>query len=94
MVISIWASLATTTTPGIGLWWMRLNEERRRTRNGVGITTRWLEQLRLLIENVKERQESELINNSEYDLVASEPPSKRIKIRNGPPSPDDLDANS
>ena len=31
------------------------------------------EQLRLLIEKVKERQESELINNKEYGLLATPP---------------------
>ena len=49
------------------------------------------EQLRLLIERVKERQESELINSDEYGLLASVAPSQRIKTRKGPPTPDDLD---
>ncbi|RBP09847.1 hypothetical protein DFR50_12047 [Roseiarcus fermentans] len=49
------------------------------------------EQLRLLIEKVKERQESELINNAEYGLLASAAPSQRIRTRKGPPTPDDLD---
>jgi hypothetical protein len=49
------------------------------------------EQLRLLIEKVKERQEGELINNGEYGLLASASPSQRIKTRTGPPTPDDLD---
>jgi hypothetical protein len=49
------------------------------------------EQLRLLIEKVKERQEGELINNGEYGLLASTAPSQRIKTRKGPPTPDDLD---
>ena len=49
------------------------------------------EQLRLLIEKVKERQESELINNTEYGLIASIAPSQRFKTRKGPPAPDDLD---
>ena len=49
------------------------------------------EQLRLLIEKVKERQEGELINNAEYGLIASAPASQKIKTRNGPPAPDDLD---
>ena len=49
------------------------------------------EQLRLLIEKVKERQEGELINNGEYGLLASAAPSQRIRTRKGPPSPDDLD---
>ncbi|MCG6205971.1 hypothetical protein LPW26_15065 [Rhodopseudomonas sp. HC1] len=49
------------------------------------------EQLRLLIEKVKERQESELINNAEYGLLANTAPSQRISTRRGPPTPDDLD---
>jgi hypothetical protein len=49
------------------------------------------EQLRLLIEKVKEKQEAELINNAEYGLLASAAPSQRIRTRKGPPSPDDLD---
>lgn len=49
------------------------------------------EQLRLLIEKVKERQESELINNAEYGLLANTAPSQRISSRKGPPTPDDLD---
>lgn len=49
------------------------------------------EQLRLTIEIVKERQESELINNKEYGLLNSVVPSQRIKTRGGSPTPDDLD---
>jgi len=49
------------------------------------------EQLRLTIEIVKERQESELINNQEYGLLHSVIPGQRIKTRVGPPTPDDLD---
>lgn len=49
------------------------------------------EQLRLTIETIKERQESELINNREYGLLHSIAPSQRIKTRKGPPTPDDLD---
>ena len=49
------------------------------------------EQLRLTIEIVKERQESELINNKEYGLLNSIVPSQQIKARNGSPTPDDLD---
>ncbi|MGN8070872.1 family 2A encapsulin nanocompartment shell protein [Mucilaginibacter sp. SG564] len=49
------------------------------------------EQLRLTIEIVKERQESELINNKEYGLLSSIAPSQKIKTRLGPPTPDDLD---
>ncbi|WP_022720363.1 family 2A encapsulin nanocompartment shell protein [Rhodopseudomonas sp. B29] len=49
------------------------------------------EQLRLLIEKVKERQEGELINNAEYGLIANTAPSQRISTRKGAPTPDDLD---
>lgn len=49
------------------------------------------EQLRLIIETIKERQESELINNKEYGLLHSVVGSQRIKTRTGAPTPDDLD---
>ncbi|CAN5499219.1 family 2A encapsulin nanocompartment shell protein [soil metagenome] len=49
------------------------------------------EQLRLTIEIIKERQESELINNKEYGLLHNAADWQRIKTRNGPPTPDDLD---
>jgi hypothetical protein len=49
------------------------------------------EQLRLIIETIKERQESELINNKEYGLLHSVIVSQRIKTRTGAPTPDDLD---
>jgi hypothetical protein len=50
------------------------------------------EQLSVLIEMVKERQEGELINNANYGLLASAVPSMRISTRQGAPTPDDLDA--
>ncbi|HXO76117.1 MAG TPA: family 2A encapsulin nanocompartment shell protein [Puia sp.] len=49
------------------------------------------EQLRLTIEIIKERQESELINNREYGLLYSIVPSQRVSTRKGSPTPDDLD---
>ncbi|MEX6689703.1 family 2A encapsulin nanocompartment shell protein [Danxiaibacter flavus] len=49
------------------------------------------EQLRLTIETIKERQESELINNKEYGLLHSIIPSQRISTRTGAPTPDDID---
>src|SRR5580658_74000 len=49
------------------------------------------EQLRLTIEIVKERQESELINSTEYGMLASVRPEQRVKTRAGSPTPDDLD---
>ena len=49
------------------------------------------EQIRLTVEAVKERQESELINNADYGLLNNVAASQRIETRNGPPTPDDLD---
>lgn len=49
------------------------------------------EQLRLLIESVKEKQESELVNNAEYGLLHNVAESQKLKTRTGPPTPDDLD---
>lgn len=49
------------------------------------------EQLRLIVETVKERQESELINNKEYGLLNNVARDQHIKTRKGPPTPDDLD---
>jgi Phage capsid-like protein len=49
------------------------------------------EQLRLMIEKVKERQENELVNNTEYGLVNNVVPDYRVKTRKGAPTPDDLD---
>ncbi len=48
------------------------------------------EQLRLTVETVKERQESELINNAEYGLLRNA--RQRVAPRaGGGPTPDDLD---
>lgn len=49
------------------------------------------EQLRLTIETVKERQESELINNKEYGLLHNIAKSQKVKSRTGAPTPDDMD---
>lgn len=49
------------------------------------------EQLRLTIETIKERQESELINNAEYGLLNNVHPDYKISTRTGAPTPDDLD---
>ena len=49
------------------------------------------EQLRLLIESVKEKQESELLNNADYGLLHNVANGQKIKTRKGPPTPDDLD---
>ena len=49
------------------------------------------EQLRLIIETIKERQESELVNNKEYGLLNNVAKNMKIKARTGTPTPDDLD---
>ncbi len=49
------------------------------------------EQLAVLIEMVKERQEGELINNANYGLLHSVDPSMQVETRTGAPTPDDLD---
>jgi Phage capsid-like protein len=49
------------------------------------------EQLRLTIETVKERQESELINNPDYGMLSQVSDAQRVSTRTGPPTPDDLD---
>jgi len=49
------------------------------------------EQLRLTVETVKERQESELINNPDYGLLANAADSQIISTLTGAPTPDDLD---
>lgn len=49
------------------------------------------EQLRLTIETIKERQESELLNNPEYGLISSVAEQQRISTLTGAPTPDDLD---
>jgi len=50
------------------------------------------EQVRLTVEAVKEREESEILNHPEFGLLKEVAPHQRIKTRNGPPTPDDLDA--
>jgi Arc/MetJ-type ribon-helix-helix transcriptional regulator len=49
------------------------------------------EQLRLMIEKIKERQENELVNNTEYGLINNVASEFKIKTRKGAPTPDDLD---
>ena len=49
------------------------------------------EQLRLIIETIKERQESELINNPDYGLLANVADSQRVFPLTGAPTPDDMD---
>ena len=47
--------------------------------------------LRLTIETIKENQESELINNADYGLLAQVTDEQRIFPLTGAPTPDDLD---
>src|SRR6266700_1098818 len=49
------------------------------------------EQLGVLIEMVKERQENELVNNASYGLLSNVAPTMRVGTRSGAPTPDDLD---
>jgi hypothetical protein len=49
------------------------------------------EQVRLTVEKVKERQESELINNADYGLLNNIDPSHKISVRKAAPTPDDMD---
>jgi hypothetical protein len=49
------------------------------------------EQIRLTIETVKERQESELINNPDYGLLAVTDAGQHLSTLAGPPTPDDFD---
>jgi hypothetical protein len=50
------------------------------------------EQLAVLLDMVKERQERELVNNATYGLLTTAAPFMRIPTRTGAPTPDDLDA--
>jgi len=51
------------------------------------------EQLHLAIESLRERQESQLINNDDYGLLKNVADSQRVAPRNGAgsPMPDDMD---
>jgi len=49
------------------------------------------EQLALAVESLKERQESQLINNDDYGLLKNIADSQRVQARFGRPMPDDLD---
>lgn len=49
------------------------------------------EQLSLAIESLRERQESQIINNDDYGLLKNVADSQRIQTRDGAPTPDDLD---
>ncbi|MEU9022538.1 family 2B encapsulin nanocompartment shell protein [Actinomadura sp. NPDC048394] len=49
------------------------------------------QQLRLTIEEIRERQEHELVNNRDFGLLHNADLRHRIQTRGGPPTPDDLD---
>jgi CRP-like cAMP-binding protein len=49
------------------------------------------EQLRLTIHALRETQEHELINNSDFGLLHNADYKQRINTRTGPPTPDDMD---
>ncbi|GGN79477.1 nucleotide-binding protein [Streptomyces albiflavescens] len=49
------------------------------------------QQLRLTIQEIRERQEWELVNNREFGLLHNVDYSQRISTFSGPPTPDDLD---
>lgn len=49
------------------------------------------EQLRLVLEACRERQEWEVLNNPTFGLAKNAAPSMRIPTRFGPPTPDDMD---
>jgi hypothetical protein len=49
------------------------------------------QQLRLVVEEIREEQERELLNNREFGLLHNTEYDQRISTRNGPPTPDDMD---
>lgn len=49
------------------------------------------EQLHLAVESLKERQESQLVNNDDYGLLKNISDAQRIQTISGAPTPDDLD---
>ncbi|WP_225727244.1 MULTISPECIES: family 2B encapsulin nanocompartment shell protein [unclassified Nocardia] len=50
------------------------------------------EQLRLTIEEIRERGEWELINNRDFGLLHNVDYDQRLSTRYGPPTPDDIDS--
>jgi CRP-like cAMP-binding protein len=50
------------------------------------------QQLRLTIEALREKQEDELINNSEFGLLHNVDSQQRLHARTGPPTPNDMDS--
>ncbi|CAL9330536.1 family 2B encapsulin nanocompartment shell protein [Streptomyces sp. enrichment culture] len=49
------------------------------------------QQLRLTIEEIRERQEWELVNNRDFGLLHNVDHTERISTSTGPPTPDDMD---
>lgn len=49
------------------------------------------EQLRLVLEAMKERQEREIISNESFGLIPAVAPSMKVRTRRGRPMPDDMD---
>ncbi|GGU90019.1 nucleotide-binding protein [Streptomyces albospinus] len=49
------------------------------------------QQLRLTVEEIRERQEWELVNNREFGLLHNTDYGQRISTYTGPPTPDDMD---
>jgi CRP-like cAMP-binding protein len=49
------------------------------------------QQIRLTVEEIRERQEWELVNNREFGLLHNVDHGQRISTCTGPPTPDDLD---
>lgn len=49
------------------------------------------QQLRLTVEAMRERQESELLNNRDFGLLHNADYAQRISTWSGPPTPDDMD---
>ncbi|MBA8826096.1 hypothetical protein FHX42_003472 [Saccharopolyspora lacisalsi] len=49
------------------------------------------QQLRLTIQELREEQEKELINNRDFGLLHNADLRQRIHTRTGPPTPDDMD---
>ncbi|RJQ79442.1 cyclic nucleotide-binding domain-containing protein [Pseudonocardiaceae bacterium YIM PH 21723] len=49
------------------------------------------QQLRLTIEALRERQEYEMVNNTDFGLLHNADLKQRIPTHSGPPTPDDLD---
>lgn len=49
------------------------------------------QQVRLTVHALRERQESELVNNPDFGLLHNAEYAQRINTRSGPPTPDDMD---